>query len=108
MGNLLILSSEELFYFLLLFYFEKNHKDSKCIICLFWCCNEIFFPRQSDEQPSDEHAQRQWIIDATSKDRAVCGASQRRGGGRHGHWPAMMVTEGESSDACPHIIDCIL
>lgn len=46
--------------------------------------------RESDEQSSDEYAQCQWTVDATSKDRAVCGASQEGGGGCHGHWKAMM------------------
>lgn len=52
----------------------------------------VFPSRESDEQPSDEHAQCQWIVDATSKDRAVRGTPQGRGGRCHGHWTAMIVT----------------
>lgn len=50
----------------------------------------LFIHREPGEQSAHEHAQRQRPPHATSQNRAIRGAAQRRGGGRHGHRAAMM------------------
>lgn len=55
--------------------------------------------REPGEQQAYEHAQCERAPDATSKNRAIRGAAQGRGGRRHGHRPAMMSPRRDDASA---------